>query len=430
MIGRALPFLPTPMSVLVVQIPPRRRLGPQVPAEPAASSEAARPSLPAEYAWVRTDNGLAVHGQGHGAPSTMPRAEAVVLVLAEPDVSWHSVTLPKAPAGKMRAALSGLLEEHLLSDPEQLHLALAPDAAPGQRSWVAAVDKAWLGGALAAFERQRVTVDRVVPPLWPGERPHGHFFDAAGPGESPVPALAMADANGIACLPLAGSLARAMLPAAAAEATRWSAPPAVAAAAERWLGAPVNLRSPAEQLLVAARSTWNLRQFEFSTRLRGSLALRDLLRRLMRPAWKPVRVGLVALVALQVAALNVWAWVHDRTVEDKRRAQVALLAEAHPQVTVVRDPALQMERETDRLRAAAGRPGAGDLESMLAAAATAWPDSRGPLQDLRFQVGQLSIGAPGWTPEDLRQFGERLRPAGWSVSSRDGRITLTRTPAR
>jgi general secretion pathway protein L len=240
----------------------------------------------------------------------------------------------------------------------------------------------------------------------------------------------MADANGIACLPLAGSLARAMLPAVAAEGTRWSAPPAVAAAAERWLGAPVNLRGPGEQLLVAARSTWNLRQFDFSPRLRGSLAVRDLLRRFMRPAWKPVRLGLVALLALQVVALNVWAWVHDQTVDDKRRAQVALLAEAHPQVTVVRDPALQMERETDRLRAAAGRPGVADLESMLAAAASAWPDGRGPLQDLRFQVGQLSIGAPGWTPDDVRQFGDRLRPAGWTVSSRDGRITMARAGTR
>lgn len=418
------------MSVLVVQIPPRRRLGPQVPAEPASAGEAARAAPPSEYAWVRTDNGLAVHGQGHGTPSSMPRAEAVVLVLAETDVSWHAVTLPKAPAGKMRAALTGVLEDNLLSDPDQLHLALAPDATPGERSWVAAVDKAWLGGALAVFERQGVTVDRVVPALWPGERPHGHFFDAAGPGEAPVPALAMADANGIACLPLAGSLARAMLPAVAVEGTRWSAPPAVAAAAERWLGAPVNLRGPGEQLLVAARSTWNLRQFDFSPRLRGSLAVRDLLRRFMRPAWKPVRLGLVALVALQVVALNVWAWVHGQAVEDKRRAQVALLAEAHPQVAVVRDPALQMERETDRLRAAAGRPGVVDLESMLAAAASAWPDGRGPLQDLRFQVGQLSIGAPGWTPDDVRQFGDRLRPAGWTVSSRDGRITMARAGTR
>ena len=66
------------MSVLVVQIPPRRRLGPQVPAEPAAAGEAARAAPPSEYAWVRTDNGLAVHGQGHGTPSSMPRAEAVV----------------------------------------------------------------------------------------------------------------------------------------------------------------------------------------------------------------------------------------------------------------------------------------------------------------------------------------------------------------
>ena len=420
------------MSVLVVQIPPRRRLGPQATAatEPDAGSEGGGSSLPAEFFWVRTGDGQSVDAQGVAAPSRMPRSEAVVLVLGECDVGWHRLPLPRAPQGKLRAALLGALEDNLLTDADQVHVALAPGATPGERAWVAAIDKAWIGHALAAFERRGVMVDRVVPSLWPGDPAHGHFYDASTAGGTPEPAVAMADSNGIACLPIAGTLARALLPAAAAQAIHWSAPPAVAAAAERWLGEPVHVRSPADQLLAAARSTWNLRQFDLSPRRRGTLALRDALRRFMRPAWRPVRLGLAGLIGLQVVAVNVWAWSTQQAIESKRQAQAALLAEAHPQVRVVVDAAAQMERETDRLRAAAGRPGAGDLEAMLAVASAAWPDGRGPMQSLRFQTGQLSLAAEGWSPDDVRQFTERLRPAGWAVASQDGRLSVTRAATR
>ena len=45
---------------------------------------------------------------------------------------------------RVRAVLDGLLEEKLLDDPAQLHLALDDTAEAGQPSWVAACDKAWL----------------------------------------------------------------------------------------------------------------------------------------------------------------------------------------------------------------------------------------------------------------------------------------------
>lgn len=416
------------MSVLVIQIPPRKRLGPQVPAssDPAAAPDAAA-ALPSQWHWITTQNGLSVHSQGTGGPEAMPISEAVVAVLAEPDVSWHAVTLPRAPAGKMRSALLGMLEEHLLSEPESVHVALAPGAEPGERAWVAVVDRVWLKTCLTAFERQGVMIDRVVPPLWPGDGAHGHFFDAAVPGGTPEPAIAMADAHGIACLPIAGTLARALLPSPAAQSLRWKAPASVSAAAERWLGAPVTLETAGERLLLAARSTWNLRQFDLTPRLRGTLALRDAVRRFMRPAWRPLRLGLVCVAVLQVVALNLWAWSHRQVLADKQQAQAALLTDTHPQVRTVRNAPLQMERETDLLRAAAGKPGPGDLESLLAATAAAWPEQQGPMQSLRFQPGQLSLAATGWSADDLRLFTERLKPSGLSVSSQAGRVVVARS---
>lgn len=412
------------MSVLVVQIPARRRLGSRVTGadEPVSAPASAR----AEYSWVRTLDGLSVATQGRCVATLLPAADAVVAVLADSDTGWQRITVPKAPANKLRAALGGLVEDLLLDEPEALHLALAPDAAAGSPGWVAVVDRTWLLAEIQALERGGTLVDRVVPSLWPGDVPHGHFFDAAAEGAAPEPAIAMADANGIVCLPLAGTLARAMLPPAAAQTMRWTAPPAVSAAAERWLDAPVNVQSPGERLLSAARSLWNLRQFELEPRRRGTRMLRDGLKRFLGPGWRPARVGLVALVLLQIVGLNAWAWAQRQAVDNKRGAQVALLAQTHPQVKAVLDAPLQMDRETDLLRTAAGQPGQADLEPMLAAAAAAWPDGQGPVQSFRFQPGQLTLATGGWSDNDVRQFADRLRPGGWAVEPGPGRVILSR----
>jgi general secretion pathway protein L len=99
-------------------------------------------------------------------------------------------------------------------------------------------------------------------------------------------------------------------------------------------------------------------------------------------------------------------------------------------VRAVLDPPLQMQRETERLRAAAGRPGDADLESLLGAAAAVWPDGQGPVQTLRFEGGRLSLTAPGFGDAQMAQLRERLKPAGFVVELADGRVTVSRaTPA-
>lgn len=404
------------MALLVLQLPPRERAGAPTHATP-------------EYAWVSTSaDGELIHQSGRAAASLLPRAESAVLVLSPADVSWHRITLPKAPAARLRAALAGLLEEQLLEDDEALHLALAPGATAGQPTWVAAMHKPWLQEHLNALEKAGVIVDRVVPACWPGDAPMGHFFalDEAADGSSANTWLAHSDADGAQCLNLAGGLARALAPQWTSQATRWSATPAVAAQAERWLGAPVMALTDAEHALQAVRSLWNLRQFDLAARHRGTRAARDLLKRLASPAWRPVRLGAAALVVLQIAGLNLWAWQQERALTERKQAMVDLLKNTHPQVRAVLDAPLQMQRETDQLRAAAGRAGEGDLEALLAAAASAWPPGQGPAESLRFEPGRLSVGATGWSPQQIEDFRQRLRPAGWAVDSVEGRLQISR----
>lgn len=411
------------MSVLVILMPPRARLG-------ARAAEGG--ALPADdnYGYVLSADGVQVTHHGRAPLASLPRADSVWVVLADSDLSWHRLTLPKAPGAKLRAALGGLLEEQLLEDDAALHLALAPGARAGEPVWVAAVHKAWLQAELEKLEQRGLSVERVLPPSWPGDAPQGHFFAPAGSeGDDARIMLCHADAHGLSLLRLQGSLARALLPQADATPTRWSAEPAVAAPAERWLGSSVSVLTEAERALQAARSPWNLRQFDLAPRHRGTRALRDLLRQWLSPAWRPARAGLAALLLLQVLGLNAWAWQQRQALAAQRLAQEQLLRATFPQVRAVLDAPLQMQRETEALRAAAGRAGDNDLEALLGAAAAAWPEGQGPVQALRFEPGKLTLTVPGWSAQQLAQFRDRLRPGGWVVDSSEGRVSLSRAPA-
>lgn len=413
------------MSTLVLLIPPRARQQ----ARAGATGDDAAAAATHEFDWLLSGDGFAIDRQGRSPASLLPRAATVVVALADTDVAWHRISLPRAPAARLRAALGGVLEEALLDEPADVHLAVAPRAAAGQPAWIAAVHRPWLAAQLTAFERAKVFVDRVVPMSWPDEPPCGHF-EAAADGDAASPAdllLTWAHPDGVATLRLHGGLARALLPDPLPEGVRWSASPAAAAAAEQWLGgAPLPVMTPAMRALQATRTHWNLLQFDLKPHHRGARALRDVGRIVMAPAWRPVRWGLAALAALHVVGINLAAWQQRAEVDERQAAMVRLLRATYPQVRAVLDAPVQMQRETDALRAAAGRAGETDLEPMLAAAALAWPGERPPVDNLRYESGRLTLAAAGWGNHEVEQFRSRLRPAGWQVESSEGRLVVTR----
>lgn len=415
------------MSLLVVQIPQRARFHPRG----GAGANRAESGAGQEYEYVISPDGLALQRQGRSAAALLPGATQVVAVLADADVSWHRIALPKAPAARLREALDGVLEDQLLDDVDAVHLAVAPNAVAGQPTWIAAVDRRWLRGELAALEKANVFVDRIVPTSWPDAPPIGHFSEA--PGEAAAAAegvvLTWADSGGVVTLRLEGGLARAMLPANLPEATRWTASPAAASAAEHWLDARVKVLPASHRALQAARSLWNLRQFDLVRRTRGARALRDGLRQWFSPAWRPVRAGVYALLVVQLVGLNFWAW-QQRTQLERKRASIANLVKAtFPGVSefdIARDANAVVQREANALRALAGKPGDVDLEPLLQAAASAWPADRPPAENLRFEAGKLTLGASGWSAAQVEQFRSLLRPGGWSVESAQGRLVVGR----
>ncbi len=407
------------MSMLVIQLPARSRGG------------AAAPQAAADYSHVLSADGMTTGTQGRAAAAALPKADTVVAVLPATEVGWHRITLPRAPANRLRAALVGLLEEQLLDDEDQVHLALAPNARAGQPTWVAAVHRPWLAGQIAALEQAGLVVDRVVPALWPDAAARGQFFGAADAdahtgGDPAQPWLALADEDGVTTLRLGGGLGRRLLPALKERNIRWGSEPAVAAAAEHWLEAPVPVQGEAETLLAAARSPWNLRQFTLVSHHRGLRALRELGKKFMSPGWRPIRWGLAALAVLQLVGLNLLAWQQQRSVAARQQAMTELLRSSHPQVRSVLDAPAQMQRETELMRAAAGRAGDADLEPLLALAAQAWPLGQPPAQTLRFEAGKLTLPATGWAPPQVEQFRSRVMAAGATVDSTEGRLVLSR----
>ena len=103
-----------------------------------------------------------------------------------------------------------------------------------------------------------------------------------------------------------------------------------------------------------------------------------------------------------------------------------LLRDTYPQVRAVLDAPVQMRRETEALRAAAGKAGDTDLEPMLQAAASAWPSNRPAVDSLRYEPGRLTLAASGFSNEEIEQFRARLQPAGWRVDTAEGRLVLSR----
>lgn len=418
------------MSTLVVLIPQRQRLRAGVAgAEPEASG------IGTEYSYVLSADGLVIESQGRCAAAILPKATTVIGVLADTDVSWHRIILPKAPSARLKAALFGVLEEALLEDTDDVHLALAPAATAGTPTWVAAVSRRWMRAELAALEKADLFVDRMVPMSWPDDPPIGHFAETAverrheGAGRSPGIALNWAHADGVASVRLEGGLARTLVPMPAPPGTRWSATPGAASAAEQWLGSPVPVMPSAERLLQAGRSLWNLRQFELARRTRSGRALRDSARRLFSPEWRPVRVGLIALAVVQVLGLNLWAWHQRGAIEARRAALQTLVRTTYPKVSpldVQRNAAAVMQRESQSLRTLAGKPGDTDLEPMLQAAASAWPADRPPVDMLRFEPGRLTLAATGWSTQQIEQFRSVLQAAGWQVDASEGRLVLRR----
>ena len=368
---------------------------------------------------------------GRATPALLPQASGagaeVVAVVPSAALSWHAISLPKGVgprSPRLRAVLQGLLEDRLLDAPDDLHLALAPAPDTGGRLWVAACDRAWLQGWCARLEAAQRPVDRIVPELPPA------LADAATIvvcGDADHPQALLADAEGVWQGPLAVLAARVTQAAARpADAVALISEPPVAAQAEQAFGRAAQVMTPAQRLGEAAASAWNLAQGELDTAGRRH-AMSGLGRRLAQvavaPQWRAARWGAAVLLLAQLAGLNAWAWHEQRALAAKRAAIEEVLTARFPQVKVVIDAPLQMEREVAALRRASGVASAADLEPLLGAVATALPAGSTPSR-IEFNAGELRLQGLPLEPAAAQAMRDRLRATGIGAQMQGDTLVL------
>ena len=383
--------------------------------------------LAAHDATTGYDYALTPDGQTLKAHASVPlallpaveRGRDVVAVVPMASLSWHTVELPKGVgpnSPRLRAILEGLLEDKLLDEAEHLHLALAPGAAVGALTWVAACDKRWLRGHLQALEASKRPVARLVPEFSPQTGP----LQIYAVGEDDLPQLVVTGeaAGGVMCLPLtAAALALIPLVSAPDEEVLVLAEPGVAELAEQLLQRKVDLQTPPQRWLEAARSPWDLAQFELASsgRTRTYKRLSSVTRELLHaPGWRPARWGIVVLLLANLTGLNAWAWKEQSALQTQRLAVRATLMQTFPQVKVVVDAPLQMEREVAALRQATGAASGRDLDAMLAALAGALPADRAA-SAIEYVAGAARVKGLQLSAPEVASLAGQLKGQGYTA---------------
>lgn len=391
------------------------------------------PSAPAglgSVAWTHwSSDGRQLVGQGESPIALLPGQHELVLIVPAAALSWHPVTLPPGSlqnAARVRNVLSGLLEDRLLDDPEQLHFALSPGAEAGAAAWVATCRRDWLQATLQAIEATGRRVSRLVPEFAP--QAEGQPATVFVTGDSASPWLTICNAQGVLRLPFSASTAA--LAAAHSEAGEAMAEPAVAAVAEQLLGHALPLLPTAERWLQASQSGWDLAQFEFATT--GSARARKQAGALAAavwraPRWRAARWGAALLVVLQLVGLNAWAFKERRALEAKRQQVRQVLTQTFPHVSVVLDAPVQMSREVAALQAATGGLTPSDFEPTLAALAGSLPAARVP-SAIDYSGGQLRLRGVTLSPAEMESVQTGLRSRGYSARA-EGDLLLVQAEA-
>ena len=414
-----------------------------------AGSEVSRSTPGNVLNYLVTADGLSVSRQSQAEVallSVIAHDEVVVVVPAR-RLSWQRVQLPRGTLARsvmaqgdsprLRTVLAGLIEELVLDEPADLHVALSPLARESEPVTVAVCDRSWLKGWLQQLELHQLNVARIVPefspligaPLhvigtaeqpWAVWSPSLHHTKRPGAGGAENPMVA-----GLTVLPLSVETAELI---AWEPGLQVTAEPAVAQVAEQLFARPVTLLQQNQRWLNALESSWDLAQFDLANS-RGSRRWRKLSKvaaELLRtPRWRPARWALVALVAVHLLGLNAWAWVQNNRVLGHQQAMRDILVQTFPSVKYVVDAPVQMRKELAALKQNSGFPSPGDFDALLAALA-GLPGLQQSSAALAIEYSGQSLQVMGLqlTPAQLLQSNAQLKTVGVEVSRRSDSLIL------
>ena len=338
--------------------------------------------------WALLNQDATLAREGGGLIGDLPKAQQVTAVVAASRVLLCGARLPRRGALRVRAALAYAIEDQLTGDPESVH-AVAGPALPDGRQSIAVVDRNWLRRLVSAFESvgvslHSVTVETCLPAVAQDEwalvlREGGGFLrtgEAAGMGfdrarnESfpGVLRLAREDARASDAVPK-----RIVIRAdPALDVRAW----------EHELGVPCEAAGPWRAWQSIGRPTIEFLQGEFAPKS-GVLAL-----------WPRLRLAAIFVAAaVAIEVVGVFAqWGALRYEKAQLEARMSeQFRTTFPQAQAIVDPALQMRRNLQAARAAAGIAQEGDFMPLLASAARADVVAGGRIKTVGYHAGRLTL---------------------------------------
>ncbi|HYW58393.1 MAG TPA: type II secretion system protein GspL [Polaromonas sp.] len=388
----------------------------------------------ARWHYVITHDGLSVAEEGTASVSDLaayrsPDFSVVVLVPAK-FLSWHRAQLPQGVAlnsVRMRAVLEGLLEEQLLDEPASLHFALSPGFQANTPQWVAACDKRWLAQGIKALETASFTPRKIVPE-WEPTSHEVHWHVSGTPAHAQLTVQGPEGVNHFPLTPDAMAMVRST-PALITDIPA-TAEPLVSDLAAQLLAHTVTPLTVAARWVLASRSAWNLAQFELasSTRLRLQKRVQEGWRDwLHAPRWRATRWGAAVLLGTNLLGLNVMAWQEKRQLEQASAEVRSMLSRSFPEVKVVVDAPLQMEREVRLLELATGVRSADSLEAMLdVLSGTLAPGS--VLQSVDYSAGELRVKGVEVAPAESAALMARLQGRGYAGKAQGNTLVVQPRP--
>lgn len=340
---------------------------------------------------------------------TAQSAQELVVVVPAAAIAWHVATLPAGIKlrGDVRLlpVLQHLLEEGLLTDAEQAHVAVAPGAQPGSSCVLAVCDRPWLSTWLQAFEQAGLRISQVVPEVVPemladaavctgrGHRAWVSYLHQQLPVTLPL------DSHVVAQI----------------AAQRVEALPAVYTdAAKAWGADKVQLLSDADYLAALLQTPWDLAQHHLAftpwVRMRRKwMALWQAVRH--APAWRSARVATGVFAVVAVLGLNVQAYMKSRALQATQAAMVQTVQSTFPHVRVVVDAPLQMQREVQALRSRSGVQAGQDMLPMLSALGAALQGVAQRPQAVEYTGSELVLR--GLPADALQPLSTKLESQGY-----------------
>jgi general secretion pathway protein L len=392
------------------------------------------PQSNCEYTYVVCNETLTILNSGQAPMELLPKADTTVLVAPSQALSWHQIAIPKIPQSQMRAVLDGLLEEQLLDDTNLYALALSPATQIGKegiKSWIACCNKAWLSESISKFEMAGHRVVQVTPAATPEQSGSASYVYITGTTEESF--LTTVSQKGVLTFPISSHSQthspnfsngyKLYIPDDAIVLSE----PAAAALAEKILERPIQIRQPAIGLIESADTNWELAQFD--QKLSGDGDGMKRLRRIWLAfwkglAWRPARWGLIGLLLANVIGLNTWAWQQKNSLETKKTFLTNQLTQTFPQVKVVVDPMLQMNKELISLRQSTGSVSAQSYESVLSAFSL-HTNAKTPPTMIEFIANKTTFTGLNWTDAEFTQVQLKMKANGY-VLIRDGnRISVS-----